>query len=259
MTRATRLFAAIVSSWIAVIGAPSAHADTVTLKPDADTTLIEVAPDNNLGGASFFNAGTAGANGLRNRALMSFILGGAIPPGSIITSVTLSIEVTRIPDSGAQSSLFFLRRTLESWGEGVQVPEGGPGLGSPAQAGEATWRNRYFGDLAWSTPGGQEGVDYSEFNSAGAFVSGGDPLLFESSPALVGDVQHWLNNPAQNFGWILMTEDESVAKSARSFASRESGYGPTLIIEFTPVPEPAAFGLFLLAIGGALAAHRRRH
>jgi hypothetical protein len=56
-------------------GAALVRADTVSLQASADTSLMEVAPDNNLGGAAFFNAGTAG-NGSRNRALMQFDLGG---------------------------------------------------------------------------------------------------------------------------------------------------------------------------------------
>jgi hypothetical protein len=254
-----RRFCSASLAVLGFLGTISAFADTVTLLPSADATLTETAPGNSLGGADFFNAGTAGSNGRRNRALMSFSLGGVIPPGSIITSVSLTLEITRIPDTGAQSSLFFLRRVLQSWGEGVQVPEGGPGLGSPAQSGDATWLNRFAGGPAWAAPGGLAGVDFADAFSAGAFVSGGDPLSFESSPELVADVQHWVNNPLQNFGWILMTEDESVQKTARSFASRESGFGPMLVIEFTPVPEPATVALIALALGTTIATRRRQH
>src|SRR5213075_1038028 len=55
-------------------------AETVSLQPIADTTLFQVAPGNNLGGAGFFNAGTAG-NGNRNRALLRFDFSGSIPTG----------------------------------------------------------------------------------------------------------------------------------------------------------------------------------
>lgn len=257
MTRRSCLPALAFAAGCFLHSTPSARADVVTLLPGADATLVEVAPGNSLGGADFFNAGTAGANGLRNRALMSFALGGAIPPGSIITSVSLTLEVTRFPDPGAQSSLFFLRRMLQSWGEGAQVPEGGPGLGAPALPGDATWLSRFAGGPAWAAPGGLAGVDFVDAPSAGAFLSAGDPLNFETSPQLVADVQYWVDNPSENFGWILMTEDESVQKSARSFASRESGFGPMLVIEFTPVPEPSALALLALALGGAFFARRR--
>ena len=64
-----------------IIGAPalvialslvSLHSEVATFNPVADTTLIQVDPNANLGGANFFNAGTAG-NGNRNRALLAQI------------------------------------------------------------------------------------------------------------------------------------------------------------------------------------------
>ncbi len=43
---------------------------------------------------------------------------------------------------------------------------------------------------------------------------------------------------------MLMTEDELLRKSARGFASREDpGGGPTLIVDFTQVPEPATLAI----------------
>src|SRR5262245_18457255 len=72
------------------------QADTVVLHPIADTSLIQVAPDANLGGAEFFNAGTAG-NGNHNHGLIQFSLTHSIPAGSTIDSVTLSLDIIRQP------------------------------------------------------------------------------------------------------------------------------------------------------------------
>ena len=58
--------------------AVSVRAETISLQPIADTTLIEAAPDNNLSGSTFFNVGTAG-NGKRNRGLILFDVTSAIP------------------------------------------------------------------------------------------------------------------------------------------------------------------------------------
>jgi hypothetical protein len=52
---------------LACLGPLSLRAETIALNPVADTTLIEIASEANLGGAGFFNAGTAG-NGFRNRS-----------------------------------------------------------------------------------------------------------------------------------------------------------------------------------------------
>lgn len=235
------------------------RADTISIQPVADTTLIEFAPDNNLGGGDFFNAGTAG-NGFRNRALMLFDPTELIPAGAVITSAQLSLFVVRQPNTGLQNSTFSLRRVLQSWAEGAQIPgEDGPGIGVPASSGEATWNNRFSGGTLWAQPGGQAGVDFSTTISSMAFVGSlGDEIIFASGPVLIADVQFWLDNPLSNFGWMLKTESEAVGKTARSFASRERGFGPTLTLSYTVVPEPGTFalaGLFLICFGAMM---RRR-
>jgi hypothetical protein len=236
------------------------NADVVSLQPIADTTLIETAPENNLGGANFFNAGTAG-NGSRNRAVLLFDLDEVIPAGSIITSATLTMDIVRQPNSGLQNSNFDLRRVLQSWGEGAQVPENpdSPGLGGPAGTDEATWNWRFAPGTGWSSPGGQLGTDFSTVVSASALVQSlGDTVLFESSVPLVADLQAWLNDPSSNFGWVLMTQAEDIDKTARGFASHESGFGPTLTIEFTPIPEPSTIALVTVALLSCLTATRFR-
>lgn len=228
------------------------QADSITVQPVADTTLIEFVPDNNMGAVSFFNAGTT-AVGTRNRGLMLFDLGSVIPAGSIVTGVELHLDVVGQPSSGQENSTFSLRRVLESWGEGVQISSSGPGKGSPAVPGEATWNDRFNGTASWSQPGGVAGVDFSGTLSASAFVGGvGAEVVFISSPALITDLQFWVDHPAENHGWMLVTESEGVNKTARNFASRESGFGPALSVQFTTVPEPGMISLFslvLLALG----------
>lgn len=242
--------------WLAVLPVwpLAAGAETAFLQPGADTTLIEAAPTFNLGGADFFNAGSTGS-GNRNRALVWFDVAGQIPAGAIIESVTLTLDVVRQPNSDPQSSVFGLHRMKVSWGEGAQVPveEGSPGLGGPAAEGEATWVDRFVGGAAWSTPGGAAGVDFEEAASGAALVFGlGEPVTFEGTDAMVADVQRWLSQPDQNFGWMFMTESEEVHKSARSFASRENGNtgGPLLSIQYAVVPEPGALAIAGLGIAG---------
>ena len=93
--------------------AASAATETISLQPVADTTLFGIAPSNNLGGAVFLNAGTAG-DGSRNRGLILFDVGGVIPAGSIITRAELTMDVVREPSTGRQDSNFILRRMLQS-------------------------------------------------------------------------------------------------------------------------------------------------
>ena len=67
----------------------------------------------------------------------------------------------------------------------------------------------------------------------------------------------WLDRPEENFGWMLATELEGVDKTARSFAARESGFGPVLTVNFTSVPEPGVMTLVGLFLHGAVAMRRR--
>lgn len=234
-----------------------AKADTVYLRPSADTTLHEYFPDNNLGAQIHFNAGTT-QNGPRTRGLMAFDIAAAIPPGSTINSVSLTLEVVGQPVDGDAPSNFGLHRMLVGWGEGAGSGNP-PFLGRPAMPGEANWTHRLAGSTPWAAPGGLAGVDFMAQFSSDTFIYGVNfsPYLFDTTARLVADVQLWLDQPAQNFGWMLLTQSENEIFSARRFASREDPFrAPQLLIDFTPVPEPAVWGL--AAAGGILLLLRRR-
>lgn len=106
-----------------------ARADSISVQPAADATLIEFAPDNNMEAVTFFNAGTT-AVGTRNRGLMFFDLGTLIPVGAIITSVELHLDVVAQPSSMQPFTLSFSylpvqntnALTLTAW------PTGGTGV-----------------------------------------------------------------------------------------------------------------------------------
>src|SRR2546421_11941802 len=108
------------------------HADSAVLTSVADTTLIETAPDNNLGGALIVNAGTT-QNFTRNRGLFRFDPIGRIPTGSHITKVDFVVVVSGQPKDGYTSSSFGLHRVLKPWGEGdKESPDPvHPGQGAP--------------------------------------------------------------------------------------------------------------------------------
>ena len=53
---------------------------------------------------------------------------------------------------------------------------------------------------------------------------------------MVADVQSWLDNPASNFGWLVLG-DETASATAKRFDTRESASPPMLTIQYIPGPE----------------------
>ncbi len=214
-----------------------ARADQVTLFPSADATLIELKPTNSLGGATWLAAGLT-QNGNTNRALIKFDIAAAVPAGATILDIGVRVTVTRTPVDGNADSLFSLRRLLRAWNEGSALPEDSqyPGLGAPAQPGDATWTHASWSTNEWTIPGGQEGVDYAGGFSSATGIAGLGDYSFEGS-GLITDAQLWLDHPEQNFGWMLKTEEEESIFTARRFGSREledAGESPQLLITYLP-------------------------
>ena len=210
------------AAWFASVAAPFAlSADSVTLRPVADTRLSEQFLASNFGNAADIVIGTQGptAGSPKNRGLMKFDLIRQIPLHSEITSVALTLAVTKVPLGGADS-IFELRRVLQAWNES-----------------EATWNNRNGTNMPWSSPGGAEPTDFSSTASAAIAINGLGSYAFDSTTNLIADVQLWVDNSSANFGWIVLTQLEDVGKTARHFASREAGASaPTLVVDFIPPP-----------------------
>jgi hypothetical protein len=203
---------------------------TVVLGPCKDNTLYE-SPDgllSNGAGAHFF-AGTNAA-GWARRGLLAFDVADSVPAGSTITGATLRLNVSRsTPGSGA--SRVSLYRVLADWGEGTSAAAGQEGEGAPATPGDATWVHRFFDTDLWSTPGG----DFAESPRASTSVGGLGPYTWGSSSKTVEDVQAWLDDPANNFGWEVLG-DESAPRMAKRFDTRENpteANRPTLTIDYT--------------------------
>lgn len=234
-----------VLAWLLILlclGQPRLRSDVIQLTPAADTTLLESAPDFNMGAEWHMASGTTGsmADRTRNRGLLRFDL-GSIPRQSKIREVTLTLSVTGVPgpDGGAGplSSIFALHRVLRPWGEGTKQGF----RGEFATEGEATWNHRFSpagsgaAGQSWSKPGASAPADYSVNPSATQSVSGMAKYVFGSNAALVSDVQIWLDGPDGNWGWILVSQAETHQKTARRFGSREDPSNrPVLTVEFDP-------------------------
>ena len=226
--------------------------DSVSLTAVADTSLYQNNPDANLGATTL----VAGQNerDSRARALFRFDL-SAIPSGATISDVVFSLSVVRRPDPAQHpvvNSDFSLYRLLKDWGEGL----GNAVTGSNALSGDATWKDRHFGSSSWDTGGGLSGTDFAGTESTSTTISGLGLYLWPSTAAMVSDVQGWVDTPSSNFGFILISQSEDTAGSARRFSSKElpiEGTPPHLNVTYFTVPESGTCGMLLgglLGLGG---------
>ena len=231
--RISKLLLALIL--VALLGSvPSlAIADIINISPTKDNTLYQFVPaDGDLSNAlgNHFFAGETGMGELR-RGVLAFDIAGNIPAGSTILGVTLSLNMSRTGLDDARN--VELHKMLANWGEGTSVAPGEEGTGAPATTNDATWRHRFFDTIFWATEGGDFSATVSATQSVGAVG-----VYTWSSPPMVGDVQSWLNNPATNFGWLVLG-DESEILTAKRFDTRESASPPVLTIQYTPgVPRP---------------------
>lgn len=220
-----------VSTFALIFAATSlANADDASLTAARDNTLFQNSGGavSNGAGVGLFAGRTAQPSNFLRRGLIYFDLSGDIPAGSVITGVTLRLQVTQAPGAGTPRP-FTLHRLLADWGEGTSnATNGGGGAGAPSALDDATWIHTFFNTAFWQSPGG----DFESTASATAQV-GGVGTQEWSAPGMVADVQAWIDDPAANFGWLLRGA-ENIIGSARRFASREASGAmrPTLEVTF---------------------------
>jgi hypothetical protein len=229
----TTRIAAILLFVSAFTSAP-ALADTVVLEASQDNTLYENGDGetSNAKGPTMFAGTTFQGFEDRRRAVMAFDLAGDIPPGSTITGVELRLYLSKVPISGPDPTVMNLHRLLNAWGEGTSAADATGGFGVAATVNDATWIHTFWNTSFWVTPGG----DYLPGPSASTVVNDLGVYVWGSNPALVADVQLWLDSPGSNYGFILIGE-ESSAGSARRFNTRENpnvSTRPTLTIHYDP-------------------------
>jgi hypothetical protein len=83
----------------------SAIADVININPVKDNTLYEYVPadgDLSNGIGDYFFAGKTGMGYIR-RAVLAFDIAGSVPPGSTITSVSLTMHMSRTALSNART------------------------------------------------------------------------------------------------------------------------------------------------------------
>ena len=204
--------------------------ETKVLQASKDNTLIE-SPKGELSsglGQAIFVGRTGQSEGGIRRGLIAFDIASAIPAGSKITSVKLTLSV-RLSANGDEKAQVKLHQVLADWGEGKSESSG---RGAPATEGDATWIHTFYPKRLWSKPGG----DYATGESASQSVADVGIYNWGSTPRMVADVQTWVDSPDKNFGWLLLG-DETMSATAKVFHSRESNdkeARPQLAVTFIP-------------------------
>jgi len=194
-----------------------------------DNTLYED-PNGALsnGAGNHIFAGTNGG-GLIRRALLKFDIAGDVPANATIDSVKLTLYMSRTSLASSQS--LELYRGLMDWGEDTSHAGGNEGGGDSAAVGDATWLHTFFDAQLWTNHGG----DFTSTISASQAVGDTAYYSWGSTPEMVSDVQDWLNNPANNFGWIIIG-NEATSLTAKRFDSRENpntNHRPLLTVYYT--------------------------
>jgi len=232
-----------------LIAAP-VFSNTATLQPTKDNTLYEpISPDafadrSDGAGPTMFVGKVkdadadpgAGTRPAVRRGVLAFNIAGSIPAGSTINSAQLTMYVDKVGlTTGFNVGLY---RLLADWGEGTSnTGNSQQGRGEPPTTNDATWHHRFYPTLFWSLPGG----DYTLTASAVKSVGNVGFYTFGSTSGMVADVQSWLNNSSQNYGWIVIGNEVSIQTTKR-FATRENTgltggvtWKPTLVIDYTPL------------------------
>lgn len=204
---------------VALVSTSAAAQTTVSLAPTMDNTLFSESNNSNGGGGNLFVGFTQ--NGDDRRSLLAFEDLTAIPPGSVITEVSLDISVTRGVGGPINVSLF---EVTTGWGEAGSFGGSGGGQGGAAQEGDATWnfaRVQSSGNQAWQTPGG----DFVEPVLSSASIPNAGNASFPSSSEWVDVVQGWLDGSRDNFG-LIMVSSTTTPRTAKRIGSRENGSAP---------------------------------
>jgi spore coat protein A len=235
--RATAFARSIACVAACLLTAGVAGADIVNVPASQDNTLFSEAGDtsndlsNGAGDYLFAGATKDSAPGslVLRRALLAFDVAGALPAGSVINSVTLTLYMSR---SRTQNQTVSLHRVLADWGEGTSHASGEEGAGATATTDDATWSHRLWPTEFWTTPGG----DFAATASASAVVGGQNGDYVWTSAQMAADVQGWLDTPANDFGWIVIGNevDSRVVKRFNSDENSDTTRRPELTIDFTP-------------------------
>lgn len=180
----------------------------------------------------------ANSQGQARRSLVRFDLASALPPGSVVVGAYLRVTVNQ---GNPGSEPLVARRVLANWAEGPTNPTGSEGQGAAASGADVTWTLREFAaNTAWTTAGG----DFAGADSFAGPLAASGSSGFDATATGLADIQAWVDQPSQNFGWILIG-NEAASSSAKRLDSRtavNANARPELqVTYFAPGAQPAGF------------------
>lgn len=198
----------------------------IIINPSIDNTIYESTAGNLSNGLGELLLCGKNANNQKRRILIKFDL-SFIPANSIVSNLNLDVRGilgnTMYPIS--------IHRLTKDWGEG-NSNAGYPGnSGTNATTNDATWTQNLFGSSNWTSPGG----DFVSIASDTTTSIGNSGPIHFNSQQFINDLQFFIDNPSQNFGWIIIG-DESNTNTINGFHSRQSSISqlyPELAITYS--------------------------
>lgn len=150
----------------------------------------------------------------------------AVPIGSIVRSASMTLEIN--DGSKEAYEIYALRR---DWSEST-----------------VSWMFASLND-PWNSPGAQGEGDYDRTVLGTIDRTRTGKATIELNPQGIAVIQSWVNNPTNNFGFIIL--DYVSSSDALSFRSRETGVRsdrPRLTVNYELPVEPSPFALSRLFV-----------
>ncbi|MEE8517745.1 MAG: DUF4382 domain-containing protein [Dehalococcoidia bacterium] len=216
---------------VAEVPTESGESDTgnfVTIEATKDTSIYESHTSNSNGRGAFLLVGNNSQNSAR-RSLLQFPVISFLPRDSVITGVTLILNVS---DAPTRATTVAFHKVSVDWGEGTADGADDEDRGAAASGADATWSFGSYLDVRWANPGG----DFESVSSGSLSVTEEGLITWEAPPQMIADVQDWLENPQNNFGWLLKGDEENPMTLVR-FNTTENSDGsvrPQLVVTFGP-------------------------
>ncbi|MFC1689184.1 DNRLRE domain-containing protein [Pseudomonadota bacterium] len=205
-----------------------AWATKIYLPATQDNTLYESGSGLLSNGSGEHMFAGVPAEPVRRRAVIAFKnIHLEIPEDATITSARLHLHMSR---ENSEATIIEVYRLTSDWGEGSSNALEQEGTGANSTPGDATWIHTRWPNFEWSAPGG----DFAAEPSSLELVDSVGFYTFGPSPDMATDVQLWLDNPAQNFGWILVAGE--LRRSAKRFDTKENeveAFRPVLEITYS--------------------------